>query len=160
MFARILDLLRSRKEIALISITIVLIILGFLISEAIKRANLSLTNPNTPQTTNTTEITLPTLTDIPISPSIYPTTAPHDEYSGADYEANKKYLEENPDLLIEERLKGEVPQEFDGFKLDYSYEKDSFIVTIVEPYSENVKKYNDWFAKMGLKDRSHFQIQK
>lgn len=157
-----MEIIKGRKEVVFIFVMITLVILGFVISQLIKKTDSYLTEPNISSSINTTYpiSIMPTVTKIPVSASLYPTIEPHSDYTGADYEANKRYLEANPDILVEERLKGQVPQVFDGFKLDYSYEKDIFMVTIEAPYTENVEKFNDWFEKIGLKDYSRFQIQK
>ena len=72
-------------------------------------------------------------------------------------EAKKRY-EENPDRAVEAKLRLNSPIKEDGFTVTFSYEQAEFLVKINEPYQENLKKYNDWFDKSGLKDRSHFKI--
>jgi len=35
-----------------------------------------------------------------------------------------------------------------------------FIVSLYQPYEENLEKFNRWFVAQGLKDMSHFTIEK
>ncbi|OGG14209.1 hypothetical protein A2773_06320 [Candidatus Gottesmanbacteria bacterium RIFCSPHIGHO2_01_FULL_39_10] len=100
--------------------------------------------------------------------TVYPSTGSPSPYitgvsttgsqTGFDEEAEKKYREENPDLVVEADLRVSVPIKENGFTVDFSYPKDKFLVFIDPPYTENYAKFQNWFKNRGLQDQSHFEI--
>ena len=90
------------------------------------------------------------------SPTTAPIPSPTIGYSGADVEANEQYLKENPQLIIESRLKMKLPLDQENFTLGYSYEEDKFVVKLKVPYDQARNEFNSWMSRIGLTDITRF----
>lgn len=146
----IINSIKQNKSIVIFILILIVVVMVVFIQF------LYMTYSTKPASTGNQTAALPTITS-----TVTPTSAPpeHVEFSGADTEAFQKYTEDHPEMFTEAQLKEKVPLEYDGFSLDFSYDQDKFIVTINSPENGDIKKFNDWFEKMGLKDRSHFEVK-
>ena len=92
------------------------------------------------------------------SPTIIPISiTPPQDFSEEEV---KKWYDENPDQVVEAKLRLNSPIKEDGFTVTFSYKQRIFIVSLYQPYEENLEKFNRWFVAQGLKDMSHFTIEK
>jgi hypothetical protein len=103
---------------------------------------------------------LPTQVTPTIVPGSIPSPTAYEEmqFTGVDDEGNKEYFTQHPELKTEAQLQSNLPLEYEGFTLDYSYEDDKFTVMLKSPIPQSRILFDRWMNKMGLVDATRFMI--